>query len=293
MPLGRAVSLVIMALLAFATAACATGVAAPASVDAPDESAPLAVQAEPALAVARAEPASTARMPREVRMGGVDMVIQAVETDVSREEVATAIAPLLANAPVCMRWPALWMEQARRALIVVRYDLMARDWGEGSAAAARARMQEFVDLGFMTATPGADPRVVQYTLTEAGMQYLNGVIEPGRRPRFCAPAERQLVQITNMEWGRYPCGSLRVQFTHVASDWPSWARAETTRARLAVNWPPNGATAEGTVSLSRQWYQRSALPAGFRNGMLRSLCYDTARQQVVGADLNLTLGDID
>lgn len=282
MPLRRAVSLIIIALLAGATAACATAVAP----------APVAAPAEPAAAVV-AGPTTTARMPREIRVGGVDMVIQAVEPEVSREEVAAAIAPLLANAPVCMRWPTLWMEQTRRASFVVRYDLMVRDWGESSVAAARARMQEFVDLGFMTATPGADPLVVQYTITEVGLQYLTGVVEPGRRPRFCAPAERQLVQITNIEWGRYPCGSLRVQFTHVANAWPSWARAETTRVRLAANWPPNGAAAEGTVSLGRQWYQRSALPAGFENGALRSLCYDAARQQVVGNDLNLALGDID
>lgn len=284
MPLGRAIPLVIMALLALAGAACATP-ASPASFDSPPP--------EPVPAAAPAGSVATARMPREVRVGSVDMVIQAVEADVRREEVAAAIAPLLANAPVCMRWPTLWMEQTRRTSIIVRYDLMERDWGEGSVAAARSRMQEFVELGFMTATPGADPRVVQYTLTEAGMQYLSGVIEPGRRPRFCAPAERQLVQITNMEWGRFPCGSLRVQFTHVASAWPSWARAETTRSRLAANWPPNGATADGTVSLSRQWYQRSALPAGFENGRLRSLCYDASRQQVTGTDLNLMLGDID
>ncbi len=285
MPLGRAIPFITMALLALS--GCASVLPAPAPTQ-------VAAVAEPVVAPAPTTgPAATARMPREIRVGGVDMVIQAVEPEVSREEVAAAIAPLLANAPVCLRWPALWMEQTRRSTFVVRYDMMVRDWGEGSASAARARMQEFVDLGFMTASPSADPNVVLYTLTEAGLQYLNGVLEPGRRPRFCAPAERQLVQITNMEWGRYPCGSLRVQFTHVSNSWPSWARASTTRARLEANWPANGSATEGTVSLSRQWYQRSALPAGFQNGMLRSLCYDASREQVTGNDLTLALGDID
>jgi hypothetical protein len=280
MPLGRAVPIVIMALMALAAVGCATG-APPQAVDVPRP------------AEARVSDEGTARIPREVRIGAVDMVIQAVETDIRREEIAAAIAPMLANAPVCTRWPALWMEQTRHSSFVVRYDLMARDWGEGSTASAEALMTEFVELGFVTASASADARSVTYTLTEAGEQYLVGLIEPGRRPQFCAPAERRLVDIANLEWGRFPCGTLRVQFTHVADDWPSWARSESTRARLAASWPPLGEAARGSVSLSRTWYSRSALPPGYPNGALTSSCYDASRQQVVGNDLNLAARQIE
>jgi len=274
MPLARAVLLAIMAIMTMAMGACVTAELVPDASPAPERS-------------------GTARMPREIRAGAAEMMLQSVERDVAAEEVAAAIRPLLANAPICMAWPALWMEQARRSSFVVRYDLMARDWGEGSVAAAQSRMQEFVELGFLTASPGPSAGSVQYTMTEAGFQYLVGVIEPGRRPRFCAPAERELVEITSMEWGRFPCGSLRVQFMHVGRDWPSWARSETTRTRLAASWPALGEPAQGAVSLSRQWYERRNLPPGFQNGMLRSACYDADRQQVVGSDLNLMARDLD
>jgi hypothetical protein len=54
-----------------------------------------------------------------------------------------------------------------------------------------------------------------------------------------------------------------------------------------------GALAEGSVSLSRVWYSRAAQPAGFPNGALMSACYDSARGQVVGNDLNLDVRDIE
>lgn len=275
MPLARAVPRAILALLGWVVSGCAN---APARAPEPD---------------AGEVRATTAHMPREIRMGAVEMAIQAVEPDVSRAEIASALAPMLANAPVCMRWPALWMEQTRRTSFVVRYDLMARDWGEDSAAGAEARMADFVNLGFVTASAGGDPRVVTYTLTEAGVGYLNGIIEAGQRPRFCAPAERRLVEITNVEWGRFPCGTLRVQFTHIADGWPSWARSEATRARLAANWAAVGVPAQGSVSLSRVWYSRAHVPAGFTNGALVSACYDSSRGEVVATDLNLDAREID
>jgi len=287
MPLGRAVPYLIGALLALSTAACATvPTYAPTS---PVAAAPSSAE----VTTLDTSDAPTARMPREIRLGAADMVIQRVEADVSREEVAAAIAPLLSNATICMRWPALWIAQARRNVFLVRYDLMARDWGEASAANAEARMEEFVQLGFLTERPGQAERTVEYSLTEAGAQYLSGVIEPGRRPRFCAPAERRLVEITDMEWGEYPCGTLRVRFSHVSDTWPSWARTEATRERLAGSWPAVGAPAQGSVSLGRIWYARASLPVGFQNGALMSACYDSSRRQIVGDDLNLTVQEIE
>lgn len=272
MPLGRAVPFVVTALLALAGCAAA----------------PL-----PAFEAAPAQDRSIAGMPHEIRLGSADMVIQAVDASVAQEEVASAVQAMIANAPVCTRWPALWMEQTTRRGLVVRYDLMARDWGENAVAAAQARMNEFVELGFLVATPRQDSSVVEYRLTETGEGYLDGIIEPGRRPRFCAPAERTLVEITEMEWGRFPCGTLRVQFTHVASDWPSWARSEATRTRLAQNWPPLGVSSPGAVSLNRVWYARRLLPPGSSNGALTSACYDASRQQIVGSDLSLSAADFD
>jgi hypothetical protein len=134
------------------------------------------------------------------------MVIQRVEDNVSPDEVAAALEPMLATAPVCMRWPALWLERVQRDSFVVRYGLMARDWGEQASASAQAQMDEFVAVGFLTAAPAISPdsRAVEYTLTAAGERYLSGLIEPGRRPQFCAPAERRLVEITEMQCALQP-----------------------------------------------------------------------------------------
>lgn len=273
MPLGRAVPHLLLVLIALTMTACAaTSAVAPAD---------------------GASEGTTAHMPREIRLGAAAMVIQRVEDDVTREEVLATITPMIENAPVCMRWPALWMEQTRRTSLVVRYDLMTRDWGADAATAARARMDEFVEMGFMQAEAGADPGTLTYVLTETGMQYLDGLIEPGRRPSFCAPSERRLVDITAMEWGQYPCGTLHVTFTHVIDDWPSWARTQSVRERLAASWPALGAPSEGSVSLSRQWFRRQDLPPGAQNGGLRSACYDARRQEVVGDDLSLSLGSLD
>jgi hypothetical protein len=271
-----------IALLALAGAACAsTPLTAP-------EAAPIAAApAEEELS------GPTARMPREIQIGAVDMVIQRVEPNVSRAEVAAAIGPLIANAPVCMRWPTLWIEEAERRTFVVRYDLMARDWGPAAAAAAQARMQEFVEMGFLQEQANSNPQAVTYVLTAMGMSYFSGTIEPGRRPSFCAPAERRLVAIEALEWGQYPCGTMRVRFTHDGDAWPSWARSEATRARITQVWPQAGAPVEGSVSLSRQWFRRQGLPTGTENGGLRSACYDARRQQIVGDDLNLSLAAID
>ncbi len=265
MPLARAVPRTIAILIGLAAAACANAVAPMPSVDG-------------------------ARMPGEVRSGFAEMAIQRVESDVSRAEVAAAIEPMIANAPICFSWPALWMEQVRRNSFVARYDLMARDWGEDAASSAQQRMDEFVEMGSLTsrAATELDARAVEYTLTADGERQLSGVLEPGRRPNFCVPAERRLVSITEMEWGQFECGSLRVRFTHIGEDWPSWARSDTTRARLASTWPAVGVPAPGSVSLSRQWFRQRDLPPGRVNGALRSVCLDSSRQQVVGSDLTLS-----
>jgi hypothetical protein len=279
MPLRRAMTLS-AALLGLALAGCASQ--PPSAPETP-------VQPLLAPVAAEAEANAVMRAPREIRLGQAEMVIQRVESDVSRDEVFAAVERMLAQASICIRWPPLWIEDGRRASLVVRYDLMARDWGEVSVADAQAWMDEFVEAGFLISsalpnTPGA----FSYQLTAEGEQRLSGIIEPGRRPSFCGLAERRLVEITEMEWGDFPCGSLLVRFSHVADDWPSWARAETTRARLAAGWPPVGVAATGSVSLSRQWYRRGAVPPGFANGSLHSACFDARRQRIVGDDLNLT-----
>jgi len=286
MPLGKAVPRPFVALAILVAAACSStpppeSYVAPAAAPAPQ------TFAEPDIN----EP--TARMPREVLVGAVDMVIQRVEQNVSRAEVAAALGPMIANAPVCLRWPALWIEQTRRTTFLVRYDLMARDWGQPAASAAEARMEEFVAMGFLQRLPGDNPQVANYVVTETGESYLSGTIEAGRRPSFCAPAERRLVAIEAMEWGQYPCGTLHVRFTHEGDAMPSWVRADAMRARLEQVWPQAGAPVSGEVSLSRQWFRRQNLPPGAENGGLRSACYDARRQEITGSDLNLSLRLID
>jgi hypothetical protein len=280
MPLGRPVRCFVLTLLVCVAAACAS------TPDAPLEAAPDSATGAESLS-------STARMPREVQFGGVSMAIQRVEQNVSRAEIASAIAAMIANAPACMRWPSLWMEPRHRSF-VVRYDLMMRDWGQPETESNRARMQEFVDLGFLQEQAGSNPQVVTYALTDTGQSYLSGILEPGRRPSFCAPSERRLVEVGALEWGQFPCGTLRVRFTHDGEAWPSWARTETMRTRLAAaGWPAANAAVDGVVSLSRQWFRRQDLPPGAPNGVLRSACYDERRQEITGDDLNLSLPAID
>lgn len=277
MPLGRARTLA-AALLGVALAGCTSQ--APRASQNPVQ--PLAVAAD-----SNAEASASLRAPRQIRLGQAEMVIQRVEAEVSRDEVVAAIELMLSGAPICIRWPPLWIEDARRASFVVRYDLMTRDWGEASVAAAQAWMDEFVEAGFLTTSAPTASGATSYQLTAEGERRLSGVVEPGRRSSFCGPAERRLVEISHMEWGDYPCGSLLVRFSHVADDSPSWARTESMRARTAEGWPPVGVAANGSVTLARQWYSTSALPSGFANGSLRSVCFDPRRQRIVGDDLNL------
>ncbi len=232
-----------------------------------------------------------ARVPREVRTGVTEMAIERVEQDVSREEVATAVQRLIDAETLCYSWPGLWLDASnRRNFYFVRYDLMARDWGAEVADAGRTRMNEFVELGFLVARerPDIAPGVVEYTLTTDGVNYLRGSPYGGERPSFCAQSERRLVEITAMEWGSYPCGTLLVRFNHIADDWPHWARTPAARNRVATTWAPVGVPAEGSVSLSRQWFNPARLPADVReNGELRSVCFDASRQVVTGDDLQL------
>lgn len=232
------------------------------------------------------------RMPRDVRTGVAEMAIERVEQGVSRDEVLAAVQTITERASICLPWPGVWLDASnRRNFYFVRYDLMSRDWGELVAAASRARMQDFVDLGFLVARerPDMGPGVVEYTLTTDGVAYLRGSPYGGDRPSFCAPSQRRVVEITRMEWGQYPCGSLRVGFTHSSDDWPTWARTDGMRTRVAAVWGAPGAVGDGEVSLSRQWFRPGLMPADMNaNGELRSLCYDTARQEVTGDDLNLS-----
>jgi hypothetical protein len=230
-------------------------------------------------------------MPREVRTGAADMVIVRVEPTVERAEVAAAVQRLVHDAPLCFPWPGLWLDASdRRHVYYARYDLMSRDWGGEVAEASSQRMQEFVDMGFLTARPRPDrgEGVVEYMLTDSGDAYLRGSPYGGARPQFCPNAERRLVDITNMQFGQFECGSLQVRFTHTGDNWPTWARTAAARERVAATWAPVGETSEGAVTLGRQWFRLNALPSGEQNGALKSVCYDASRQSVTGGDLSFS-----
>lgn len=231
------------------------------------------------------------RLPRQIRTGAADMIIQPVEATVTREEVMAAVQAHTQREGLCFSWPGLWLDASnRRNFYFARFDLMARDWGQEVADTSRARMQEFVDLGFLIARerPDIAPGVVEYTLTAEGVAYLRGSPYGGDRPSFCPPSQRRVVEITAMEWGQFPCGSVRVRFNHIADDWPAWARTDNARTRVATAWAPVGVEAPGSVSLSRQWFRQDAMPESMeRNGELRSLCLDASRQRVIGEDLEL------
>jgi hypothetical protein len=227
------------------------------------------------------------QLPQALRESGGDMAIQRVESNVTREEVAEAVAGLVREAPMCLTWPSLWLQgHQNERVFVVRFDLMARDWGAEIAGLGIQRMDEFVELGFLTKRARGD--TVEFRLTDEGRRYLRGSPHGDARVSFCAPGQRHMLEIIAMEWGEYPCGSLRVRFTHVADNWPDWARTESTRARFAADFGGLGEARAGTVSLSRQWFAPGKEPdAMTRNGGLRSVCYDSARGRVTGDDLNL------
>ncbi len=230
------------------------------------------------------------RTPREVRSGGADSAVAPVERDVSREEVAASVRSILERSPICMAWPAVWLNEGQsRSAYVLRADLMARDWGEEVAREGERRMDEFVDMGFMTKRERLDvgARVNEYALTPLGRQYLQGSPYGGDRPTFCAPSQRRLIEVTRIEFGQYPCGTLRVYFTYSAADWPNWARTDAARARIADDIGTVGAVENGAVSLGRQWYSQAALPEGVTNGSLQSICYNAQYQRVTGNDLDL------
>lgn len=230
-----------------------------------------------------------ARMPRQVRAGAIDMVIQRVEPEVRREEVLAAVQAQLDRETMCFPWPSVWLAaEERRRVFIVRFDLMERDWGADFAAQARARMQDFVDMGLLAARERADigAGVIEFRLTGDGHRALRGSTASGRLS-FCLPSERRVVEITSMEFGAYACGTLQVRFTHVADGWPSWARTSAAQVRVAETWAAPGALAEGGVSMSRQWFA-GAPPDGRENGQLRSLCYDERAREVRGEDMEIS-----
>jgi len=267
MPLARAIPRIAVAVLGFALAAGCANMDLPSS----DE---------------------FERMPLAVRTGAANTVIERVESSVDRAEVEAAVQRLVTAAPICFPWPGLWLDAStRRNVYYARYDRMSSDWGADFAAASQSRMREFVDMGFLTAVerPDLGPGVVEYTLTAEGDRYLRGTPYGGARPQFCPNAQRRVVEITDMQWGQYPCGSLHVQFTHVADTYPSWARTDAARQRLDATWSPVGEPIGGEVSLSRHWYRPNLLPSGETNGALKSLCLDGS-QNVIGDDLTLVVG---
>jgi hypothetical protein len=232
------------------------------------------------------QPLAGPRMPREVREGRLDVAVQTVERDVANAEVMAVLNAMTSREPICMRMPGLWLDSAlRRGVFVVRYGLMARDWGAQTTELAQQRMAEFVEMGFLTVSLDGDRAT--YTIAERGRALMQGSFESGEPPAFCGPGGRRVVEITNMEWGAFDCGSLRVRFTHVADDWPAWATSPAARDRVAEAMLPPGVVGAGVVSLSRHWFARSNRAAAEANGALRSVCFDEVRQSGINGDLDL------
>lgn len=230
------------------------------------------------------------RMPNAIRTGAAETVIERVESTVDRAEVAAAVQMLVASAELCYPWPGLWLDASdRRNFYFARYDLMARDWGSEVTSASQQRMNEFVELGFLVARerPDIGPGVVEYSLTNDGAAFLRGSPYGGARPQFCPNSQRRVAEVTDMQFGEYRCGNLHVRFTHVADNWPTWARTQAARERIDTTWAPPGTPINGEVTLGRQWFRQSAVPPGVQNGALRSLCLDSSRQIVIADDLNL------
>lgn len=187
-------------------------------------------------------------MPRQIRMGATDMVIQRVEPEIVAEEVRGAVQAQLDRELMCFRWPSIWLaDNERRRVYTVRYDLMERDWGADVADDARNRMQEFVGMGLLTVRDVSDafgPGTLEYRLTREGGEYLQGSPSAGRLS-FCAPSGRRVVDIVETEFGTFACGTLNVRFTHTSEAWPDWARTPASQARVAEQWGAPGVVGEG------------------------------------------------
>lgn len=230
------------------------------------------------------------RVPNAIRTGAAETVIERVEENVDRAEVAAAIQTLVAAAETCYPWPGLWLDASdRRNFYFARYDLMSRDWGPDVTSASQQRMREFVELGFLVARerPDIAPGVIEYTLTPEGAAFLRGSPYGGARPQFCPNSQRRVAELTDMQFGQFACGNLHVRFTHVADTWPTWARTNAARERVDSTWAPPGVPINGEVTLGRQWFRQGAVPPGVQNGGMNSLCLDSSRQNVIGSDLNL------
>lgn len=233
---------------------------------------------------------STARMPREISSGAREMVVQRVEREVSEAEIFAAVQAQLDRETMCLPWPSVWLDPTeRRRIFVVRFDLMERDWGADVAERSRARLAEFVEMGVLTAQElsNVGPGVVEYRLTRMGDEHLVGSPSSGRMS-FCMPSERRVLEVTETQFGDYPCGTLHVRFRHIADAWPSWARSQSVQARVHDTWGLTGAPGEGAVSMSRQWFSRDP-PDGRDNGQLRSVCFDPGARAVRGEDMELYL----
>lgn len=268
MPLAHAIRGIAFGVVALLLGACASGLSIPS----------IPTRAE------------FMRTPEVIRRGAAETAIVRVEDTVTRTEVAAAVQSLIAAGEICYPWPAIWLDgRDRRGVFLARFDLMSRDWGADVTSPRQQRMQEFVDLGFLTATerPEIGPGVVEYALTPDGVAFLRGSPYGGSRPRFCPNSQRRLVDITDMQFGEFACGNLHVRFTHVADGWPTWARTSAARERVDSTWAPPGVPLNGEVTLSRQWFAQDILPPGVENGAMRSLCLDSSRENVIGDDLNL------
>jgi hypothetical protein len=231
---------------------------------------------------------NTARVPREIRFGAVDMVVQRVEPGVSQSEIFEAVQAQLDRETMCFPWPSVWLDPVeRRRVFIVRFDLMERDWGAEVATRTRARINEFVEMGVLVAREQSDigPGVTEYRLTRLGDERLVGSPSSGRMS-FCMPSGRRVVEVLETQFGDYPCGTLQVRFRHVADAWPSWARTQTIQTRINDTWGTIGSPGEGAVSMSRQWFSDDP-PDGRENGQLRSVCFDPDARAVRGEDMEL------
>jgi hypothetical protein len=234
--------------------------------------------------------ASTARMPREISSGAREMVVQRVEPAVSQAEILAAVQAQLDRETMCFPWPSVWLDPAeRRRVFIVRYDLMERDWGVEVTAQARARINEFVEMGLLVVREQADvgPDVIEYRLTRLGDDRIVGSPNSGRMS-FCMPSERRVTEVLETQFGDFPCGTLQVRFRHIADAWPSWARSQSVQARVTANWGVIGSPGDGAVSMSRQWFNGDP-PDGRENGQMRSVCYDPEARAVRGEDMELYL----
>jgi hypothetical protein len=197
-----------------------------------------------------------------------DFAVVTPSRSTSISEVTSAIQELIRTYPVCTIVPPLKLV-GRPAVDFER--------AEGARFEdAEAQLDALVRLGYLTKTalPDLGKRVFKFDRTERGKDP-NSI----EYARFCLPAERALVSVTNVKREASITGSgteLVVNFTHVLDPNSIWAQEPALVNLMPGDWVAfQPGPIEGRVRLSRVWMRSEhPLKGAPHSGALWAVSWD-------------------